>query len=298
MTAMAVFPALHAAIGDVVPEADRPRAFGLLYWANNVGGALSAAVGGAVGERSWVGLFLADAATTLVFASVVWRKVAETGPDAPRAVGPTAAPGPGRGWSTVLRDRPFVALVALSVLFLTVFFQFQVAAPIAMLGSGLRPAQIGRVLAVNGLLIGALQPFAVRALAGRDRGRVLALGTLLVGAGYGGYALCATAPQYALATAIWTLGEIVTLPTATALVAGLAPPDLRGRYQGAYSLSFGAGQTLAPLAGGALLARAGPAALFGGCLAACAVVAAGHLALGAARRTRAARPGSFTNRPN
>ena len=126
---MAVFPALHAAIGDVVPEADRPRAFG-----------------------------------------------------------PAAAPGPGRGWSTVLGDRPFVALVALSVLFLTVVFQFQVAAPIAMLGSGLRPAQIGRVLAVNGQLIGALQPFAVRALAGRDRGRVLALGTLLVGAGYGGYA--------------------------------------------------------------------------------------------------------------
>jgi predicted MFS family arabinose efflux permease len=289
VAATAVFPALHAAVGDVVPAADRPRAFGLLYWANNVGIALSAAVGGAVGERSWVALFLADASMTLVFALVVWRKVPETRPAAAVPAGSSGAAPAGRGWPTVLRDRPFVAFVALFVLFLAVFFQFQVAAPIAMLGSGLRPAQIGRVLAVNGLLIGTLQPFAARVLSGHDRSRVLAAGALLVGAGYGGYALCATAPEYALATALWTLGEIATLPTAVALVADLAPPDLRGRYNGAYGLSFGAGQTLAPLVGGALLARAGPAVLFAGCLAACAAVAAGHLALGAARRAREAR---------
>jgi MFS family permease len=286
VAATAVFPAVYAAVGDVVPEADRPRAFGLLYWANNVGIALSAAVGGAVGERSWATLFLADATMTLVFAAVVWRKVPETRPASAEPAGP---PATGRGWPTVLQDRPFVAFVALFVLFLTVFFQFQVAAPIAMLASGLRPSQVGRVLAVNGLLIGTLQPFAARLFQGRDRGRVLALGAVLVGLGYGGYALCATAPRYALATAVWTLGEITTLPTAVALVANLAPPDLRGRYNGAYGLSFGAGQTLAPLAGGTLLARAGPAALFGGCLAICAAVAAGHLALGAARRARAAR---------
>jgi len=288
VAATSVFPALHSAVGDLVPEPDRPRAFGLLYWANNVGIAFSAVVGGAVGERSWAALFLADAAMTLVFALVVWRKVPETRP-APAT--PTGRAGADRGWGAVLRDRPFVAFVALFVLFLTVFFQFQVSAPIAMLGSGLRPAQIGRVLAVNGLLIGTLQPFAARVFQGRDRGRVLALGALLVGLGYGAYALCTTVPQYALATAVWTLGEITSLPTAVALVADLAPPDLRGRYNGAYGLSFGAGQTLAPLAGGALLARAGATALFAGCLAASVGVAAGHLALGAARRARAARPG-------
>jgi MFS family permease len=282
LASSSVFPALFAAVADVVPEKDRARAYGLLYWANNVGISLSAVVGGAVGERSWLALFLADAATTLLFALVVWRRVPETrGAAEPGELG-----APPRGWTDVLSDRALVGFVAVFVAFLVVFFQFQVAAPIAMTRSGLRPAELGRVLAVNGLLIGMLQPFAARVLGDRDPGRVLAGGALLVGLGYGAYAWCATVPQYAGATAIWTLGEIATMPTAAALVSRLAPAELRGRYNGAYALSFGAGQTLAPLVGGTLLTRAGPGALFGACLATCAVVAA-DVALGAARRGRA-----------
>jgi MFS family permease len=284
VAASSVFPALFAAVADVVPEADRPRAFGLLYWANNIGISLSAVVGGAVGERSWLALFLADAATTLLFAAIVWRRVPETrrsgGEDETRAAADS------RGWSSVLGDRAFVAFIAVFVVFLVVFFQFQVAAPIAMNRNGLGPAQLGRILAVNGLLIGTLQPFAARLFGGRDPGRVLALGALLVGVGYGAYALCGSVLQYAAATAVWTLGEITTMPVAVALVSDMAPADLRGRYNGVYSLAFGAGQTFAPIIGGTMLSRAGARALFGGCLAACAAVAAGHLALGAARRAR------------
>ncbi len=148
---------------------------------------------------------------------------------------------------------------------------------------------------MNGLLIGTLQPFAARLLGGRDKGRVLALGALLVGSGYGAHALCGSVTAYAAATAVWTLGEITTFPVAVALVSEMAPADLRGRYNGAYSLAFGAGQTLAPVAGEGLLAGAGAATLFGGCLAVGAGVALGHLALGAARRAARA-PGTPAGR--
>ena len=37
---------------------------------------------------------------------------------------------------------------------------------------------------------------------------------------------------YAVAIAIWTLGEIAHLPTANAVVADMAPTKLRGRYRG------------------------------------------------------------------
>jgi len=281
LAASSVFPALFAIVADVVPEPDRRRAFGLLYWANNIGGSLSAIVGGAVGERSWLALFLADAATTLLFAAVVWRRVPESRPGAP-AARDAASPG----WGTVLRDAAFVAFIGVLIAFLVVFFQFQVAAPIAMTASGLTPARIGRVLAVNGLLIGTLQPFAAHVLGGRDPGRVLALGALLVGTGYGAYALCGSVGAYAAATAVWTLGEIMTMPVAIAVVSDLAPTDLRGRYNGAYSLAFGAGQTLAPIAGGVALAHAGAGPLFAACLGVCAAVAVAHVALGARRRAR------------
>jgi MFS family permease len=287
LSASAIFPPLFAAVADLVPEPDRPRAFGLLYWANNIGVSFSAVVGGVVGERSWLALFLADAASTLLFAAIVWRRVPETA----RRDGPTGpvAAAPVRGWGPVLSDRAFVAFIGAFVVFLVVFFQFQVAAPVAMSRNGLGPAQIGRVLAVNGLLIATLQPFAARIFGARDPGRVLALGAVLVGIGYGAYAACGNVPQYAAATAVWTLGEITTMPVAASLVSSMAPPGLRGRYNGLYSLAFGAGQTLAPIAGGAVLARAGAATLFAGCLAVCTLVAAGHLALGAARRRAASR---------
>jgi MFS family permease len=285
LAATSVFPAVSAMVADVVAEPDRPRAFGMLYWANNIGVSLSAVVGGAIGERSWTALFLADAATTLLFAAIVRWRVAETRP-AGAVRGPAAASQPERGWGAVVADRGFVAFIGVWVAFLVVFFQFQVAAPIAMSRAGLTPARIGRVLAVNGLLIGALQPFAARVFGGRDPGRVLALGAVLVGGGYAAYALCDTTASYAAATAVWTLGEIMTMPVAVALVAELAPVDLRGRYIGAYSLAFGAGQTLAPLVGGSALALAGADALFTGCLVVCLAAAAAHLALGAARRRR------------
>lgn len=289
LAAASVRPTLFAAVADLVPAVDRPRAFGLLYWANNVGISVSAIAGGLIGARSWVALFLADGATTLLFALLVWRRVPESRTAPPPDAGDRAGAGgrvPDRGWAAVLADGPFLALVPVFVVFVVVFFQFQAALPMAMARAGFGAAQIGSVMAVNGALIAALQPFAARIYAGRDKGRVLALGALLVGAGYGAYAFCTTAPQYALATALWTLGEITTTPVAHGLVAELAPPDLRGRYNGLYALSFGAGQTLAPLAGGMILARAGPGALFGGCLVVGLAVAAAHLVLGAGRRAR------------
>jgi MFS family permease len=292
LASSAIFPPLFAAVADVVPDPLRPRAYTLLYWANNVGISLSAIIGGLVGERSWVALFLADAATTLLFAAVVWRRVPESRrPPTPALAGAReTSPAPGRGWREVLSDRPFVAFVALFLVFLAVFFQFQMALPISMKRAGFATREIGRVMAVNGFLIGTLSPFAARAFSGRDRGHVLAFGGVLVGVGYGAYALCGPAWHWALATAIWSLGEITTMPVAAALVADLAPPDLRGRYNGLYSLAFGAGQTLAPLVGGTVLAAAGGRVLFGGCLAVCLAVAAGHLALGAARRARSPHP--------
>jgi dipeptide/tripeptide permease len=51
---------------------------------------------------------------------------------------------------------------------------------------------------------------------------------------------------------VWTLGEIVEAPVASAYVAGIAPEHLRGRYQGAWGLTFGLGLVLAPLLGTAV----------------------------------------------
>ncbi len=275
-------PTFSATIADVVPPAGRAHAFGLLYWANNLGVGFSALVGGALASKSWLGLFFADAATTAIFAMLVWHRVPETRPT------PDPSAGEGRGFATVLRDGPLLAFFVVHLGFLLVFWQWQMALPVAMARQGISPAQYGRVIAVNGALIILIQPWAGRLLQRVDPARVLAVAALLVGIGYGAYSVCSTATQFALATGVWSLGEIAALPTAVAVVANLAPPDLRGRYQGAYGLTFAIAMMAAPVLGGTFLERFGWHALWLACLTVGVVVAAAHLAIGPSRRRRLA----------
>ena len=76
----------------------------------------------------------------------------------------------------------------------------------------------------------------------------------------------------------------MALPVTGALVADLSPQDLRGRYQGVYSFSWGLGMLLAPVAGASALARFGASGLWAGCLGMGLVVAASHLGFASWRR--------------
>ncbi len=280
-----VYPVVNATVADLMSPDETQRAYGLLYWAQNLGIGISAWLGGAIATRSWLLLFLLDAATTLVFAALVWRRVPETRP------APIAHESGPRGWRSLLADRALIGFLAAMLVAELVFWQFLFALPIAMARDGLSAEQFGRAVAANCLLIVLVQPWSTRALQRFDSGSLLAAFALLLGAGFGAYAACKTAPQYLAATLVWSVGEVVGLPAASALVARLAPTDLRGRYQGAFSLSMSAAMTIAPALGGIVIERFGMQALWMGCLGVGLAVAAAQLALGAARR-RMPRSGS------
>ncbi|HEY6099775.1 MAG TPA: MFS transporter [Anaeromyxobacter sp.] len=279
-------PAAHAIVADVVPPGRRGHALGLLYWANNLGMAIALVLGGAIASRGYGALFLADAATTLAFAVLAWWRVPETRPALAGAVSSSAGPGErgAAGYREVLSDRAFLAFTLLNVVFLLPFLQFQVALPVDMARHGLSPADFGRVLAVNGFLIALVQPWAAPLARRFDPSHVLAAACGLVGLGYGAYAFASAAPGYAGATAVWSLGEIICVPVAGALVADFSPPHLRGRYQGAFTVSWGAAMLLAPALGGALLERFGAPVLWASCLAVELLVGTAHLALAPSRR--------------
>ncbi|GGN15637.1 MFS family permease [Actinoplanes campanulatus] len=284
--AEAVRPAFSAMMVDIVPEADRVRAFSLNYWAINLGFALAAVCAGLAAQADYLLLFVVDSATTLFTALISLIFLAET---RPARVGPrTHAAAPSGGLGTVLRDRTFLIFVSLNFCVVLVMFQHQSTLPITMLADGLSAATYGLVVAVNGVLIVFGQLFVPRLIAGRDSARVLAVGTLVIGAGFGLVGLAGSAVAYALTVVVWTLGEMIQSPSNAATIAALSPAELRGRYQGLNSLSWQAGLALAPIAGGLTLQKAGGAALWGGCFALCALVAVGQWLAAPARARRAA----------
>lgn len=287
-------PAMQAAVTDMVAPGDRVRAFGIVYWVINVGFAIGLTLGGLIAAKSYFWLFVGDGLTTLAYALLIAIGVPETRPvTAPRAVDASRHPA-FAGFFAPYRDRHFLVFLGLSLMFAMIFMQNATTFALDMTAHGMTSETFGRVLALNGVIIVLVQPFLGPVLARHDRSRTLAVGSALVGLGFGLNAIAHTVPMYALGVAVWTLGEMGVLPVANAVVSDLAPPEVRGRYQGAYGLSFGLAVCLAPVLGMFVLEHAGSAALWGGCFVAGLVVAVGHLLLARsltrARRIHATNP--------
>ncbi|WP_441245401.1 MDR family MFS transporter [Kitasatospora sp. McL0602] len=280
-------PAMSAAIADIVPPEHRVRAYALNYWAINIGFGISAAVAGLIATHGYLLLFLLDALTTLLCALVIFTKMPETRPDATVADLPEASPAtPQIGLGTVFRDGRFMALVGLNLLLALVIQQGSTTLAVDMGRAGLSTTQFGLVASLNGVLIVLLQLPLTRAMEGRSRASLLFVSALLIGWGFGLTAYAGTSMAFfALTVAVWTIGEIVQMPTLMALVAELSPAQARGRYQGVYSLSWSLAAFVGPPAGGLLLQYAG-AAVWGACALCGTAAAVGFVLLG--RRPAAA----------
>lgn len=274
-------PAFVAAIVDVVPAADRSRAFNLQFWAFNLGMAAASVIAGLLAEVSFPLLFAVDAAGTLVTAVLLLWKVHETRPAT------RATPEHRGGLHTALTDRAFLPFVGLSLLLAVVTLQTSTILPLAITADGLRPTVYGSVVAYAGLLIVAGQLFVPKLIDRWRKGSTLAVANALLGLGFACVALASDVPGYLLAATVWTAGSMLAAPPNAAVIAELSPEALRGRYQSVFYLIFPAASFIAPAAGGASLEFLGDwhwviCGVLG------AIAAAGHLLIQPARERRVA----------
>ncbi|MFD0686808.1 MDR family MFS transporter [Actinomadura fibrosa] len=279
-------PASAAMVADLVSPAERPRAFGLLFWAINLGWSVAMVLGGTLAQQGFAWLFWIDALTCAGFGLLVWRAVPETRVRPDAASG--AAGASGGGFARALRDRVMVGYVLVALVYTFVLMQGMTTMPLAMKEDGLGPRSYGIAFAANGVLIIIVQPLVGAWLSRRDHTSVLAAGFALVGVGYGLTTLASSVTGYIGAVLVWTLGEITAASVLQAVVADLAPADLRGRYSALYGMAWSGGFLLAPLGGTQLLDAGGPPALWLTCLGLGLVAAAAQLALGPAIRRRRA----------
>lgn len=262
-------PASQALVADLVAPEFRVKAFGTQYWAINLGFAFAALVGGFVARQGFEVLFFADAATTLGCAIMVFLGVPETRPERTQTQEGSLL--------TPFLDVRFVPFLVLSYVTAFVFMQHLVSLPKDMADKGLGPESFGMALATNGVLIVLLQPLVLRAVTTGSRGRPLALGALLTGIGFGITAFADALPLFVLSVAVWTLGEILIAPVNSTVVADRAPSHLRGRYQGAFGLTWSLAVVTAPVISPRLIVITGLTPFWGLCFVACALAAVGYL---------------------
>jgi MFS family permease len=290
-------PASSALIADLVPSVDRARAYGILFWAVNLGFSVAMVLGGALARTGFRWLFWADALTCAAFSVIAWAGLPA---DRPRRTAisrrrrAAASPSPagardgsaGRGSVRDLaRDGVMMAYLALTFCYCLVYLQAYTTLPLAMRLQGLPPGSFGLAIAVNGIVIVAVQPLVSGWLGRHDHSSVLAVGFLIGGLGVGLTALAHSTAGYAVTVVVWTLGEIVTAGLGAAIVSELAPAHMRGRYNGVYGAIWSAAYLVAPLGGTRLLAIGAPV-LWLTCACLGGVAAASMLALGPAIRRR------------
>ena len=277
-------PASAALLADLVPAGQRLPAFALNRLAINLGFAAGPAIAGLLADRSFTYLFVGDALTSIVFGVLALAALPE---------GVRTRRGDerrGEGIRTIARDRAFLFFLVSSILGAFVYFQANATFPLQITESGFSNADYGLLISLNGLAIVVLELPLTSITQRTPTIPTLALGSLLVGLGFALNAWAETLAAFAVTVFIWTIGEIVYAPVASAYVADIAPTHLRGRYQGAWDLTWGLAFMLGPGLGAAFFAWHGDAFwLFCGVL---GVLSAGLLLAGS--RTPRSRSPSET----
>jgi MFS family permease len=254
------WPGQSTLLARLTPPTERHSAYALQRVSMNLGMGLGGVIGGLIATtrdpESFTKLFLLDAATFLVFVGVLStiKEPAITEEEEREEAG-------AGGYRAVTRDRNFVALLGLNVLFVAVGYEvFALLPPFAKNYAGVGERWIGMIWLANTLLIVIIQLPVSKALEGRRRLAALALmnvlwaiAALIVLAAGGLLDGTTAALVFITATLIFGVGETLQGPTQAPLVADLAPDRLRGRYFALGSMSWSAGSILGPAVGGPLL---------------------------------------------
>ena len=253
------WPGQSTLLSRLTPPTRTHSAFALQRISMNLGLGLGGVIGGLIASTSHPGsfttLFLLDAATFLVFVAIL-STIHEPQVREPKQVDASTL-----GYRAVLRDRNFVWLLGLNVLFVAVGYEvFALLPPFAKNYAGVSERWVGTMWLANTLLIVLIQLPVSKALEGRRRMRALALMSLLFAAAAlivlgGGIWFTGTAAAlvFVFATLVFGVGETLQGPTQAPLVADLAPDHLRGRYFALGSMSWSAGSIVGPAIGGPLL---------------------------------------------
>ncbi|MEU8663696.1 MFS transporter [Actinoplanes philippinensis] len=215
-------------------------------------------VGGLVVAYGWYQpVVVVNAATFLV--SAVLLLAVPRDPLAP-AGGPVAG-----GYRAMLRDRPYLLLIAVNTIFALCSVFIGVALPVYLIEALPAPDWlVGPLLAANTVLLASGQALAVRLVRPLSRPRGLALAGVLWVVWALLYAAAVRVPgallvPYLLMGLIFfAAADLIHAPLSNALSAAAAPPAQRDRYLAVYQYCFAFANILAPVFFTALYAR-GPA---------------------------------------
>ena len=250
-------PAHQAMIADLLPEDKRQEGFGILRIVANMSWIIGPTIGGFIANRSYFMLFVLDAVISCIVAVIVFSFIPETKPETteePENMLKTFA-----GYGIVLRDYAYLAFLVVSMIMGIVYQQMYNTLSVYLRDNhGIEPQGYGFLLTISGIIVILFQFKTTRVIKKYPTFIMMALGTFFYMIGFGMFGFVTVYWLFAAAIVVITIGEMVIMPTASALATNFAPEDMRGRYMAVFGLSWALPATVGPSAAGLILDNFNP----------------------------------------
>ena len=273
-------PAQQAMVADLLPEKQRAEGFGVMRVIANLAVVIGPAIGGLLASRSYLYLFILDAVISTVTALFVVIVLPETKPQTSEDHEKENFTKTLSGYSTVLKDRLFVVYILISMLLTIAYMQMNSTLSVFLRDvHQVAPQGYGYLLSLNAAMVVVLQFWVTRRLSKYPPLLMMALGTLLVGAGLTIFGFTSLYAVFIVAMIILTIGEMVWAPVGQALVARFAPEDMRGRYMALFGFAWIIPSAIGPLAAGIIMDNYNPNWVWYACGIISAVAALGFAAM-------------------
>ena len=248
-------PANAAAIADYSTDQNRIRCYALNRLAINLGWSIGPAIGGVLASVNYSYLFWADGVTCMAASLILLAGLSPASRSVNQKVHQQNAPAT----VSAYRDRPF--LLGMFYLFLVglAFFQLFSVIPVYYKSElKLNEASIGWILAMNGLLIAAIEMVLVYSLENRGHSLFYIMtGAVLMGLSFLILDAGQTATIAVVSMIVVTFGEMFLFPFMNNFWVKRSTESTRGQYAAAYSMSFAAATVLAPTLATQAAARLG-----------------------------------------
>jgi len=286
-------PAHQAMVADLLPEEKRQEGFGILRVVGNMAWIIGPTIGGFIANRSFFALFVLDAVVSCIVAVIVFMYIPETKPESsgePESIFKTFA-----GYRIVFKDYAYLAFLFVAMLMGLVYQQMYNSLSVYLRDNhGIQPQGYGFLLTASAITVILLQFTTTRIIKKYPAFIMMAVGVFFYMIGFGMFGFVTAYWLFALAVVIITVGEMVIMPTASALAANFAPEDMRGRYMAVFGLSWALPATIGPSAAGLILDNYNPDLLWYVGAAICAVAVVSfyglHLWLGRCERFNPPEP--------
>ncbi|TFF90954.1 MAG: MFS transporter [Promethearchaeota archaeon] len=253
------FPARQAMVADLLPLEKQAKGFGILRISFNLSATIGPLLGGFLVTQSYLFLFIADAASSIITSIIVFLVIPETKPEKKEEEEEETVIQTLVGYIDVLKDGLFIAFCLISILEVVVYMQMNSTLSVYLRDNHGFPGPLfGILLSMNAFIVVLFQMWIANKIAKYDPMKMMAVGSIFYMIGFGMYGFVSEFYWFFIAMIIITIGEMIVSPVSQTAVAYFAPEDKRGRYMAMYGFTWTIPSTFGVILAALVIAFLGP----------------------------------------